>query len=1021
MAVIGTATLNVVPKISGLSETVRSEFAKVRADSEGAKIGSSFSNGLSGGLVKSGAIVGAFAAITNKAISSISSHLGAAASRFDTLNNYPRVMESLGYSSQAAEASISKMSDRLQGLPTTLDSMVSLTQGLVTSTQDLGKATDGALALNDMLLASGSSQQLVNSAQEQFRQILSKGKPDMQDWKSLTMAMPGQLDQLAKSMLGPTANANDLYAALGGGKNDPIISMEQLLDEIIRLDKEGGEGFASFQEQAELASGGVQTSFANMGNAVTRGITGVMDAIGKENIAGFFNDIKGGINSAFGVIQSVASNAMPVVKGLWEVVKQLGPTLLTGGAAAAVFSSGMSKGMSVIGGFKDRIAQAAKVAEAGGKSLTGMGKIAAGLGGSFNIASIAIGAAAAVTMYCVSAWQKSAEEQRNMEKATTGLSEAVSRTASLDEYSGKISSLGNAASSSAKSLSELAESNAKHVDKINEVTARAEEQIGTLSSAQAIISQYAGQTDLSTQAQGQLEYALKTVNEQLGLNLTATDVMNGAYTDAEGKVQDLISSINDLVEAKKQEIQMEALSESLGEAYAARSDAAATYAEALKTHSSNLDEINKNYANGTLTLEDYNLAIATNDAALEKAKKPYDEAANAVSTLEGEMGDAAKSASEAADAYDAWGNTMDDVFKSLLKSSGTSLGSLKDDLRDLGADTAKLSSLGQEQLQELAQSYDGTAGSIVDLLANWGISMDEAAAKAAQMASDIQTSLEGMDLQTVFDEAGVPISDFSQKLADAGVSTENLNAIGSENLSALAASCQGNMELMVFFIQHYNDTPILDKEGNVQVDDASLVDAQGNVYTWNDGVLYDKSGNAVINDVSVIDAQGHKMEWNGTNLEYKDADGTVHDLMKDGIKSRDEWNKTGLKSYEGTGTINIFKNITETVSRIFGGGVATGGIRPHADGGFRFHAAGAIAKKAVPLDIVGEDGAEAIVPLTNRKYAMPFVEMIAEAIQGKQETQAIAQTINFNQPIKSPYEVARALRMQQTYGLAVNR
>ena len=37
----------------------------------------------------------------------------------------------------------------------------------------------------------------------------------MEDWRSLTTAAPGQMDQLAKSMLGPTANANDLYAALG--------------------------------------------------------------------------------------------------------------------------------------------------------------------------------------------------------------------------------------------------------------------------------------------------------------------------------------------------------------------------------------------------------------------------------------------------------------------------------------------------------------------------------------------------------------------------------------------------------------------------------------------------------------------------------------------------------------------------------------------------------------------------------------------------------------------------------------
>ena len=92
---------------------------------------------------------------------------------------------------------------------------------------------------------------------EQFRQILAKGKPEMQDWRSLTSAMPGQMDQLAKSMLGPTASANDLYAALGGGKNEATLSIDDLLDAMVRLDTEGGDGIASFAEQAKSASGGI--------------------------------------------------------------------------------------------------------------------------------------------------------------------------------------------------------------------------------------------------------------------------------------------------------------------------------------------------------------------------------------------------------------------------------------------------------------------------------------------------------------------------------------------------------------------------------------------------------------------------------------------------------------------------------------------------------------------------------------------------------------------------------------------
>ena len=295
MADVGSAFLNVIPKIKGLSDAVQKEMDKAEAVAakKGASSGQRFSTGFSGGAIKAGAAVGAASAIVNKAMSAVSSHVESAISRFDTLNNYPTVMTALGYSAQDADASISKMSDRLQGLPTTLDSMVSLVQGLVTTTGDLGKATDAGLALNDMLVAAGASTQLTNAAMEQFRQILSKGKPEMEDWRSLTSAMPGQMDQLAKAMLGPTANANDLYAALGGGKNEAILSMDDLLDAMIRLDAQGGEGFASFQEQAETAAGGVSTAMANCSNAVTRGIASMLDTIGKDAIAGGFNDTQG--------------------------------------------------------------------------------------------------------------------------------------------------------------------------------------------------------------------------------------------------------------------------------------------------------------------------------------------------------------------------------------------------------------------------------------------------------------------------------------------------------------------------------------------------------------------------------------------------------------------------------------------------------------------------------------------------------------------------------------------------------
>ena len=210
------------------------------------------------------------------------------------------------------------------------------------------------------------------------------------------------------------------------------------------------------------------------------------------------------------------------------------------------------------------------------------------------------------------------------------------------------------------------------------------------------------------------------------------------------------------------------------------------------------------------------------------------------------------------------------------------------------------------------------------------------------------------------------------------MSTEDLNSIGSDNLKQLADACGGNIDSMVFFIQHYNDTPIQDKDGNINIQDASLIDAQGNVYTWNGTALVDKDGNFALEDSELTDAQGNLWTWNGTALQSKDGAITISENgVQKAFDDRDSWNFGDWLDKTATATVNIVRNIAD----FFGGnGNAEGGIRPHADGGVRLHASGAIATRAVPLDIVGEAGAEAIVPLTNRRYSQPFADIIGDAV-----------------------------------------
>ena len=309
---VGSASVTIAPTMSGFSKGIKEAFGSAGTaagtsfsrtatggisgvakafSSSGRASGTGFSSGLATAEVSvggfSGRVAAAFGAamgvaqsVTSKAFDAIASSIDSAVARVDTMNNFPRVLAGLGYSADDASAAVKKMGDHLTGLPTKLDAMTSSVQKIVPTVKDVGRSTDIMLAFNDALLAGGASTQVQEAALEQFTQVLAKGKPELEDWRSIQQAMPGQLDQVAKSLLGQAASSNDLYEAMKAGK----VTVEQLEDAFVSLDTEGYAGFDSFAEQAKNGTAGIATSMSNLQNSVTKATAAVIQAFGVENI-----------------------------------------------------------------------------------------------------------------------------------------------------------------------------------------------------------------------------------------------------------------------------------------------------------------------------------------------------------------------------------------------------------------------------------------------------------------------------------------------------------------------------------------------------------------------------------------------------------------------------------------------------------------------------------------------------------------------------------------------------------------
>lgn len=322
--------------ISAQTKSAKSELNSVKNEVTGLKNHVDKVTGSIGNSFKSIRNIVAGLGIASLIKSTILGNVDAAIKRVDTLSNYSRVMSNLGVGSVQANASIQKLSNKLIGLPTTLDDASGAVQRFTSVNSNISRSTDMFLALNNAILAGGASSEIQKSALEQLSQSYAKGKPDMFEWRSAMTAMPAQMKQVAEAM--GFVNASALGEALRNG----TVSMDQFMNTLMQLNTQGINGYQSFEEQARNATGGIYTSIANMRTAIVRCMSEVMNTIGQSNIAGFFTNIAKAINSC-----------VPYVVAFTKVV------MVAVGYLTALFGGKSKKLSSSFGGVSNNAKKAA--------------------------------------------------------------------------------------------------------------------------------------------------------------------------------------------------------------------------------------------------------------------------------------------------------------------------------------------------------------------------------------------------------------------------------------------------------------------------------------------------------------------------------------------------------------------------------------------------------------------------------------------------------------------------------------
>lgn len=432
---------------------------------------------ISSGLVK----------IASVAFDTLKKSMDDAISRFDTLNAFPKILQSLGVSTEEADQAMQKLSDGIDGLPTTLDDIAGSAQEMYTSFNDMDKATDTAVALNNALLGSGASAEQAKRGTQQYSKALQTGKVDMMMWNTLSETMDVGLIKIAEGFgyAGKSAK-NDLYKALQNG----TITLDEFNDKLIEV----GTGTGVMAELAKENSLGIATSLTNLKNAAAKGIANIIDSFNKlskevtgKEISENIDSMKVVVNASFSAIQKIIEATTPVfkmfglvVKGTISVVKALSPAIIglmaayAGYTAITKVNAAIKKSNAIL-----EVAQASKtgltlvtkahttalaadlgmtkaqtvatIAQTGAiklstaliglltgqlklstlativqtKATVALGVAKKALSGPIGIATIAIGALVTAAIGIVKWFKRSTEESKKLEKETSELGEST--------------------------------------------------------------------------------------------------------------------------------------------------------------------------------------------------------------------------------------------------------------------------------------------------------------------------------------------------------------------------------------------------------------------------------------------------------------------------------------------------------------------------------------------------------------------------------------------------------------------
>lgn len=539
-------------------------------------------------------------------------------------------------------------------------------------------------------------------------------------------------------------------------------------------DQEAAQRMANAQmgetERAvEEMRGAVETAAIQLGTALAPAVTEAAEAVG--DAAEAFSSMDGETQRMVVGIAAAAAAAGPLLSVGGRLVQFAGSAVSAFGAASAkmaalsaTFTASKAAAGAAAGGLAGVAAGAKGVAASMGLATKAAGLL------KLTVAGLALEAVAHV----VGCFTSAKTHSENLAAATDGLTGAFGAMAEGAERSAR--SVAGSLGEMQVSAEDCMQSQMQLADSLNGLWGDTGANAALAQSYAATIEQLAGKSNLTAAQQAQLQAAVDGFNQTCGTSISVIDPLNGklseqvdavlAVRDAYVEQAKVQAAQQTLVEVQKQQIQNDI-------ALKQAQDELAASAEGLYVEFGGIEVASDEAGRKHKELEQKVSDLTAQQESLAKAE--------AMATGILEQNAAAVTSSK--EAVVGWANGTE-AMVAACESAGVSTEALGTALSQVGVSTAQLSALTDEQLSQLAGSYDGSLSSIVSTLQGFGVEVGAAGAQAGQAWYDGLSSAAQQSVSAAMEVTGMTLDQFASAAAQAGVSGEEATIEFANGLAA---------------------------------------------------------------------------------------------------------------------------------------------------------------------------------------------------------------------------------------------